>query len=265
MPGKVIAVASGKGGVGKTNVAANLACCLAQAGQNTLLLDADFSLSNLDVLLNIHPRFHIGHVLTGQKMLEEIIEPGPCGVDIIAGTSGNERLANLDARQRYRLCQELDRLRLGYDTILLDNGAGIAKSIVEFCLHADQVMVVVTPESTAMTDAYSLIKVLFHNHYTGQVNIVVNMADNLRQGKTVYHRLAAVASQFLNQRVYCAAVLLRDERLRTAVANRRPVVLTHPGTSVSRALSALALRVSQERHPDPHTKPLIKKVANWFS
>jgi flagellar biosynthesis protein FlhG len=126
-------------------------------------------------------------------------------------------------------------------------------------------MVVVTPEATSMTDAYSLIKVLFRNHYTGQVNIVVNMAETLRQGKTVYHRLASVTSQFLQGRVFCAAILLLDERVRQAVANRRPLVLTHPTCPVVQALSVLAVRVgrSQRQHRTP--PPLLRKVVNWFS
>ncbi len=265
-PAQLIAVASGKGGVGKTHIAASLACCLGKVGQNVLLLDADFSLGNLDILLNLHPRFHIGHVLTGQKHLDEIVEPGPCGIDIIAGSSGVERMANLDERQRHRLYQELQQLREHYDSILLDSGAGIAKSVVDFCLRADQVMIVVTPEATSITDAYSFIKILIRNDYEGQMNIVVNMADNLRQGKMVYHRLASVTSQFLSQRIFCATVLLRDECLRLSVAQRQPVVLAHPNAPTSQALAALAQRLGRTYSSSTvRRQPILRKVVNWFS
>jgi flagellar biosynthesis protein FlhG len=265
-PAQLIAIASGKGGVGKTHIAASLACCLGKVGQNVLLVDADFSLGNLDILLNVHPRFNIGHVITGQKRLEEIIEPGPCGIDIIGGSSGMERLANLDERQRHRLYLELDQLRDRYDSVLLDSGAGIARSVVEFCLHADQVMIVVTPEATSITDAYSFIKILIRNAYEGQMNIIVNMADNLRQGKTVYHRLASVTSQFLGQRIFCATVLLRDECLRMSVAQRLPVVLAHPHAATSQALAALAQRVGRTYSASAvKPQPIFRKVVNWFS
>jgi flagellar biosynthesis protein FlhG len=265
-PAQMIAIASGKGGVGKTHIAASLACCLGQIGQNVLLVDADFSLGNLDILLNVHPRFNIGNVLTGQKNLEDIVEPGPCGIDIIAGSSGIERLANLDERQRHRLDRELHQLRERYDSVLLDGGAGIAKSVVDFCLRADQAMIVVTPEATSITDAYSFIKILVRNGYEGQMNIIVNMADNLRQGKTVYHRLASVTSQFLTQRIFCAAVLVRDECLRMAVAQRQPVVLAHPQAPTSQALTALAQRLGRSYgSATVKRQPIFRKVVNWFS
>ncbi|MFC1765629.1 MinD/ParA family protein [Planctomycetota bacterium] len=262
---QIIAIASGKGGVGKSNVAANVAICLASAGHQALLVDADLALGNLDILLGVPPRFNIGHAATGKRSFEEIVEVGPQGLDVVCGVSGMESLANLNELQRYRLMHELDRARERYETILVDTGAGIAKSVLCFCLQADQVLVVTTPEAPAMTDAYSMVKVLVRNAYQGQINVVVNMADNLSQGKQVYHRLSAVASRFLDTYLNCAGILLRDDYLRAAVCDRQSVVLAYPKAPVSAGLKTLAARLGRGSHRHSNKEPFLKKVKHWFS
>ncbi|MHC4521710.1 MAG: AAA family ATPase, partial [Planctomycetota bacterium] len=174
--GRVLAVTSGKGGVGKTNVVTNLALCLAAAKKRVLLLDADISLGNLDLVMNVRPRYNISHVLSGYKRLEDIIQSGPNGLRIICGASGLDRLAEISEHEQRRLIQHLSGLQNETDVILVDTAAGIASSVVSFCLAADQVLVVTTPEAPAMTDAYGMIKVLVRKGYTGPISVVVNMA-----------------------------------------------------------------------------------------
>jgi len=157
---RVLAVTSGKGGVGKTNIAANLALCLAASRKRVLLLDADISLANLDLLMNLRSRYNISHVLSGQKRIEEIVLSGPAGLRIVCGASGLDQLADIGVHEQDQLLEHLSRLQQQTDAIVVDTAAGISNSVVSFCLAADQVLVVTTPEATAMADAYGMIKVL---------------------------------------------------------------------------------------------------------
>jgi len=209
----VLAVTSGKGGVGKTNIAANLAVCLAAAHKRVLLLDADLSLGNLDLVMDIRSRYNISHVLSGRKSMEDIIQAGPQGLRIICGASGLDRLADISEGEQNRLMQHLCRLQSEADTILIDTAAGISRSVLGFCLAADRVLVVTTPEATAMADSYGMIKVLVRKGYTGPISLVVNMALSLAEGKQTYQRMASVAQRFLQTNLYYAGTLLKDERL----------------------------------------------------
>jgi flagellar biosynthesis protein FlhG len=209
----VLAITSGKGGVGKTNIAANLSVSLAASNQRVILMDADLGLGNLDVLMNIQTRYNLTHVVSGKRTLEEITHVGPCGVEVICGGSGIESLANLGHFQRQRLLDEMQTLQNRADLIVIDTGAGIHTSVIAFCLAADQTLVVTTPEPTAITDAYAMIKVLASQKYTGRISLLVNMAQSLTEGKKVYRQIAEVSGRFLNTPVYEAGVLCKDDNL----------------------------------------------------
>jgi flagellar biosynthesis protein FlhG len=262
----VLAVASGKGGVGKTNIAVNLALCLAARDQRVLLLDADLSLGNLDLLMGIPSRYNISHVLSGRKRMEEVIQSGPHGLRIVCGASGLDRLANLSDGEQQLLIDHLCRLQGEADTIIIDTAAGISNSVVSFCLAADQVLVVATPEATAIADAYGMIKVLTRKHYQGPISLVVNMARSAAEGKQTYQRIAAVARKFLESHVYYAGTLLKDERLCTAVRARKPVVLAYPKAPISLSFAALAGRVGGIR-PEAGTEhsSFFRKVVRWLN
>jgi len=260
----VLAITSGKGGVGKTNISANLALCLAASGQKTLLVDADFSLGNLDVVMNINSKYNISHFLSGRKEIKEIIHAGPEGLEIICGVSGLEQLANIGEFQRKRMIKELDGLQDDVDTMIIDTAAGINKSVVSFCLAADQVLVVTTPEAAAMTDAYAMIKVLAGNKYGGKISVIVNMADNVAEGKKTYQHMAYVAKRFLNADIYNAGVLLRDEQLLSAVRQRKPVVLAYPKAKTTTALVALAAKLANSSAAKCNGGNFFKKFVEWF-
>jgi flagellar biosynthesis protein FlhG len=261
---RVVAVTSGKGGVGKTNIAANLAICLASLNKRVLLLDADISLANVDIVMNIRKNFDISHVLSGRKQMQEVIQTGPAGVQVICGASGLDRLADISEGDRRRLLQHLSRLQEETDTILVDTAAGISSSVLNFCLASDHVLVVTTPEATAMTDAYGMVKVLVRRRYQGPISVVVNMARDLAEGKRTYQRIATVARRFLQRDLYFAAVLPRDERLLAAVRSRRPVVLAYPKSQISGSLAMLAARLT---HGQDRTEPatgFFRKVIRWL-
>ncbi|HOK95847.1 MAG TPA: MinD/ParA family protein [Anaerohalosphaeraceae bacterium] len=260
----VLAVTSGKGGVGKTNITANLAVCIAAQNQRVTVLDADLGLGNLDVLMNIQPRYNLGHVISGQRTLEQITHIGPNGIEIICGGSGIETLANLNSFQRQRLMEEMEALHNRADVILIDTGAGIHSAVIGFCMAADHTLVVTTPEPTAMTDAYAMIKVLSSKQYPGQISLLVNMACSRIEGKKVYRQISDVAARFLGVPVYEAGILCRDDYLLTAVRQRELVVQAFPKADISRSLEAIGQRLTQGTNKTINKDGFLRKVANWF-
>ena len=260
----VLAITSGKGGVGKTNIAANLSVCMAAENQRVILMDADLGLGNLDVLMNIQSRYNLSHVVSGNRTLEEITQVGPNGVEVLCGGSGIETLANLGQFQRQRLLEEMQGLENRSDVILIDTGAGIHSTVISFCLAADHTLVVTTPEPTAITDAYAMIKVLAAKNYTGRISLLVNMAQSLMEGKKVYRQIADVASRFLNVGVYEAGVLCRDENLVQAVRRRELVVQAFPKANISKAFRAISNRLTKRVNIRTSGEGFFRKVANWF-
>ena len=262
---RVIAVTSGKGGVGKTNIAANLAICLAGLNKRVLLLDADISLANVDVVMNIRGKYDISHVINGHKSMTEIIQLGPNGVQVICGASGLDKLADLSDGEQRDLLGHLSKLQRETDTIIVDTAAGISRSVISFCLASDHVLVVTTPEATAMTDAYGMIKVLARKRYQGPISVVVNMARDIAEGKRTYQRIADVARKFLERDLYFAAVLPWDDRLCTAVRSRKPVVLAYPNAQISSSLAKLAARLSDVRRDGHVSGGFFRKVVRWWN
>jgi flagellar biosynthesis protein FlhG len=219
----------------------------------------------VDVVMNIRSKYDISHVISGHKRMEDIIQPGPSGVQVICGASGLDKLADLSDGEQRQLLHNLSKLQQETDTIVVDTAAGISRSVVNFCLASDHVLVVTTPESTAMTDAYGIIKVLARKRYEGPISIVVNMARNLAEGKRTYQRIADVARKFLGRDVYFAAVLPKDERLCTAVRSRKPVVLAYPNAQISTSIAKLASRLSNGRRDEETSGGFFRKVVKWLN
>ncbi|MDI3281306.1 MAG: MinD/ParA family protein, partial [Bacillota bacterium] len=192
---RVITVTSGKGGVGKTNLVANLGIALASEGLRVGLFDADLGLANIDVLLGLVPRYSLAHVLSGERQIEEIMVPGPGGVMILAGASGMSSLADVPPESLHRLIQSMDRLDGLLDICLVDTGAGIGRQVMSFVLVAEEVVVVTTPEPTAVTDAYGLIKTLKLNRSSAGIFLVVNMVEGPVEGQEIFHRLQTVSQR----------------------------------------------------------------------
>ena len=260
----VLAVSSGKGGVGKTNIAANLAICLSASGKKVLLIDADLGLANLDVVMGINSRYSIRHVIDSQKSIDSIVQEGPAGVGVVCGVSGLEKLANIDQFQQQRLLKELESLSADTDVMIVDTAAGISKSVIGFCLASDHTLLVTTPEPTAMTDVYAMIKVLFMNQYKGRMSLVVNMADSLVEGKRIYRQIADVAERFLNVELHYGAVLLKDDRIGNAVRQREAVVLAYPRSAITSSIVAMAARLGKGSAAKMVSEGFFKKVVNWF-
>ena len=240
---RVIAVASGKGGVGKTNVAVNLGLNLARRGLRVALLDADLGTANVDVLLGIQPRYHLHHVVTGQKTLSEIVVRGPYGLAIVPGASGLPDLANIPAAQRQALLRALIVLDGAVDLLLIDTSAGVGDNVIQFVLAAGELLLVTTPEPTAITDAYALVKTLSNYSVPVVTTVVVNNVRRRGEGEAAALRLASVAQQFLGRHLHYGGDLPFDTSVIEAVRKQSPLVESHPHSPASRAIASLGERL----------------------
>ena len=260
----VLAIASGKGGVGKTNISANLAICLAAAGKRVAVFDADFGLANLDIILGVNSKYNLSHFVKGCRSLEEICQPVCSGVDIVCGLAGIEGLADMSDFVRERVIRALEVLADNYDIVIVDTAAGIGRTVMAFCMASAHTVLVATPEPAAITDVYTLLKTLAIKQYDGRLSLLVNMAGNVTEGKKVYRQIALAAAQFLNVRLNYAGVLVRDEHVNLAVKKRQPVVLEYPKCAASQSLMTVAARLSKVPVNNIAEQSFFKKVVNWF-
>ncbi|MBE7562890.1 MinD/ParA family protein [Acidithiobacillus sp. HP-6] len=247
-PIKVIAIASGKGGVGKTNVAVNLAVALAQQGAKPLLFDADLGLGNVDVLLGLSPRYNLSHVISGEKSMQEVLITGPWNIRILPAASGVAQMANLDTQSQANLIQGIGDLSLDMDYLLIDLPAGIAGDVLTFSQAAQEVLVVLSNEPASITDAYALIKVLSRNHGVRRFKVLPNMVRDQREGDALFQRIAKVADGYLDVTLEQIGSIPLDPALRAAVRSQKAVVEMYPDAPVSRALQDLAVTVERWPH-----------------
>ena len=239
-PLRVIAVTSGKGGVGKTHLACNLAVLAARAGRRVLLLDADLGLANADIVLGVAPHRHLGHVLDGSFPIQDVLAEGPCGVRILAASTGVQELTRLDDEQKQRLLLALDAVEDRFDLVLIDCGAGIGDNVLFFVGAAHEVLLVASPEPTSLTDAYAAVKVLSGGARVDRFSLVVNPASSEAQARQVYAKLTSVTDRFLTARIALLGHIPRDENLQRALVAQRPVVELFPRSPCSRALERIS-------------------------
>lgn len=244
---QVITVASGKGGVGKSSVSANLAFALQKSGRRVLLLDADFGLANLDVLMGLQPRFHLGHVLDGRCELKDSILHGPNGMMIVPAASGNVRLAELSTTEQAGLIHAVSQLEMPLDAVIVDSAAGIAGNVLTFAQAADHVLVVVCDEPASITDAYAMIKVLARDRSLQRFQILSNMSRDAAHGKQLFQKLLRVTDRFLNVHLEYVGGIPFDERLRQAIQRQQLVAQAWPGSPSGLAFRDLAKHVARWR------------------
>jgi flagellar biosynthesis protein FlhG len=226
-----IAVTSGKGGVGKSNIALLLAQSLARCGKRVLLFDADLGLANIHILLGMNPRHNLSHVVNGECGLEEIVCGGPGGISIIPGASGVEAMANLDAVALESLVRALTKLEARHDFMIIDIGAGIGQASMRISAAADTALLVLTPEPTSLADAYATAKVLF-SRGMAHVSVMVNMAVSDREGTEMYEKLRALVKNFLKKDIILAGVLPLDKDIPRCIRTQRNLFLEKPAAAV---------------------------------
>jgi flagellar biosynthesis protein FlhG len=240
---QVIAITSGKGGVGKTNIVANLGYTLTQLGRKVLIFDADLGLGNLDVMLGIAPRFNLSHVISGEKEIGDILIDGPGNMQILPAASGIQALTRLTPDQKRQILADLDQLIAPMDILLIDTAAGISSNVLYFNVAAQEILVVVCPEPASITDAYALMKVLSINHAQNNFCLLVNQVQSAEEGHDVYRQLSMVTDKFLNISLEYMGFVLTDKNLTRAVRRQRVASEMFPQTDASQCFAELARRI----------------------
>lgn len=247
-PAKVITITSGKGGVGKTHTTVNLGYQLAKNGKRVLLLDADLGLANINVMLGFEPKANIAQLLEGRAKIKDVIvsrniESSKYGLDILPASSGIQEIVNLNESHRMLLLSEIGKLSENYDYVLVDTAAGIGDSVVYFNTAAEEIIVVIAPEPTSITDAYALIKVLSSHHGLKEFSILVNRNPIGQDGRKTYAKLAAATDKFLHVRLKYLGAISEDEAVCEAVRAQKPFCELYPGAKASRDMTKITEKI----------------------
>ncbi|MEK6795609.1 MAG: MinD/ParA family protein [Spirochaetota bacterium] len=265
---RVIAVTSGKGGVGKTNVAINLGIALSRYKKKVIIMDADLGLANVNVILGKIPEFNLFHVMKGLKKMRDIVITTNYGIRFIAGASGFSQLANLTEESRMNLVKGLEELN-DADIIIIDTGAGVSNNVLSFVLAADEVIIVTTPEPTAITDAYGIIKAISAEASNPELKLIVNRVKSVVEARKVSERVVNIASQFLNMKVNYLGFVFEDEIISQAVIRQMPFIEFDARARASLCLDHLAqrlLKITEKEFREPKgLAGFVKSIVDFYS
>ena len=261
---RVIAVTSGKGGVGKTSLSVNLAVEMAKLGKKVVIFDADFGLANVEVMLGIRPTYNLLDLIHNNKTMPEIITRGPMDIGFVSGGSGVSELASLDKNSIKLLISEMIKLDKMFDVVIIDTGAGITDSVMEFVMVSPEVLLVVTPEPTSITDAYSLLKVLRRkndfNPLYKTINVISNRVTSDGEGDEIFGKMNTVSSKFLNTKLEYLGSIPQDRNASMAIIEQKPVVNAYPNSPASKAICELARKLVNNEQEEYKKKDGIAKV-----
>jgi len=245
--GRTLAITSGKGGVGKTNLSLNMAIALSEMGSRVLVLDADIGLSNVDLLSGIDPPYTLADALLGGKALSEVLVDGPSGVKILSGGSGVPALSQIDDRTRRQFIREVRDLEHEFHFILIDTGTGLVPQVTDFVLSCGEIVVVTTAEPPAITDTYAMIKFILGEHPDAEVQLLVNMATSSEESEEVFDKLNLVVGHFLKSEISYLGFLPADRNIPKAVRRHQPFILAHPKTDGARSVRRIARTLLDRR------------------
>jgi len=242
---KSIAITSGKGGVGKTSIVANLAYAIAEMGKQVMILDADLGLGNVDVLMGLNVKWTLEHVLHGEKSVEEIVLEGPGGVKVIPAGSGVEELTTLGPQERLTLMSQFQELMKEVDVFFIDTAPGISSNVIFFNLAASEVIVVVSPDPSSLVDAYALIKVMSLRHSKREFNLLLNNVSDADEASRIFERFDSVASRFLGVTLHYLGHVLADHNVPKAARGKRMLLEAFPYSKASVCINRIARRVCE--------------------
>ena len=245
---RIITVTSGKGGVGKTNLSVNMALAFARIGKKVVVMDADLGLANVNVMLNMIPKYNLYHVIKKQKTIREILAETEYGISMVAGASGFSQIANMGEEERQEFINELETLSFA-DIIIIDTSAGVSSNVLDFIAAADDAIIITTPEPTAIADAYGIIKIIATECETInlELKLVVNRAKGAAQAKSVADRMINVAGQFLNIKVDYLGFIYDDNAVPGAVLMQKPFMVTDPKCKASVCIQHLVERMEKTK------------------
>ncbi len=264
---RVITITSGKGGVGKTNLAINLGIRLSQLGLKIIIIDADLGLSNIDIVLGKTPKYSLSDVINYKKEILEIVEEGPEGIRFISGGSGIQDLIKIDKNQLANLLLQLSRLDEEADLVFIDTGAGISNNVLSFIYAAKEIILVTTPEPTAITDAYALIKVISQKDKTKEVKLLINRAENIDEAKNLLNKLTEASERFLDMKVHKLGFILNDRNVKNAVKSQQPFILMNKNSEASKNIENIADTLLNNYYEEQGAQYGIKLFINklkWF-
>lgn len=258
---RVIAVTSGKGGVGKTSTSVNLAIALAAQGKRVVVLDADLGLANVEVLLGLNSLYNLQHVIDGEKSLRQIVVQGPGGIGIVPGSSGLAKLADLGTTARKNIITGLQELQSRTDFILIDTMAGIGQNTVSFVVAADEVLLVTTPEPSSIVDGYAMIKTIYARRDDAVVRMVANMVLNQKQAAAVSSKLSSVTQQYLGRSMSFIGFIPRDPHVSQAVMQSYPFSLLYPHCPATKCVHQIARRLINQRSAGQSDQGFLRRFA----
>jgi flagellar biosynthesis protein FlhG len=248
-PLRVIAVTSGKGGVGKTNISANLAVLAAKMGKRVLVIDADLGLANVEIVFGLKPRYHMGDLINSSISIDDVLIDAPHGVKILPAGSGVQSLTQLSPEEKLRFVASLEPVQDKFDIVIVDSGAGIGDNVLFFVGAAQEAVLVVSPEPTSLVDAYATVKVLSQKAGVRHFNVIINPVVDELPAREIFHKLTAVTSRFLSASVRHLGYIPRDENLHRAIMAQRPLVDAFPHSPASRAMHTIADKLFNENAP----------------
>jgi flagellar biosynthesis protein FlhG len=261
---RTIAITSGKGGVGKTNVSVNLAIRLSQMGRKVVVLDADLGTANADILCNLTYTSTLAHVVAGRKTLREIIVDGPEGIQLVPGASGLAQMAALGEFERARVVHQMRQLEEEVDFILIDTGAGLSPNVLTFLAGADEQLVVTTPDPPAITDAYAVIKSVCRKIEHPEISLLVNMASNQAEADRTFNRIKAVCDRFLRMEPDSVGFILADPCVTQAVRRRAPFIVDSPRCPAAVGITRLAHQIDDQPY-ESEGDGLLRRMVSWLN
>lgn len=263
---RIITITSGKGGVGKTSVTVNLAIALSRLGLRIAILDVDFGLANVDLLFGITPKHTLLDLIRDEKSIFEVMTDGPNNIKFLSGGSGVEELTRLDRKKLRKFISNIALLDKLYDIILIDTGAGLSRNVMSFIMAADEIILVTTPEPTAITDAYALVKMVSRRDRKKIIRILVNKAETAREAEDIANRLLVVSEKFLSLKLNKLGYILYDDNIAKAVKLQKPFCLSNPKSQAARSMFALADALVENRNSDDllGARGFIQRVLSFF-
>ncbi len=265
---RVITITSGKGGVGKSNLAVNLAVQLQKMGKRVLIIDADFGLANIEVMFGSMPKYNLSDLVYRGKRIRDIITEGPMGIGFISGGSGVVSMNNLSGEQIAYVVKCLGELDNMADIILVDTGAGIADNVLEFVMASSEVLLITTPEPSSLTDSYSLLKALYRNpnflRENTVIKVIANRVTSPEEGISTYEKLKSVVTQFLHGKIEYIGMIPQDSLLEKSVRQQKIVSLNAPDSNAARAFEVMAANLLHENHHDFRMYSGIRQFFHGF-